>query len=104
MQLAAMTREEGRVVIPRLAGLVEDDLASIPLVDVEAVAPGESVVTQGAEFPGDGAVVPACEDAPCVRAEGDNVAELLERGEGFIDGDGMALAVAFDGGGEAAET
>lgn len=47
--------------------------------------------------------LPALEDAAAVGTEGDDVAEGLEAGEGFEEDDGVALAVAFDGRGEAGE-
>ena len=46
---------------------------------------------------------PAREYAAGVSAEGDNVAQDLELREGLVDGDGVALAVAFYRGGKAAE-
>jgi hypothetical protein len=52
----------------------------------------------------DASVAPAREDATGVRAECYDVAEDLERGEGFVDDGGVAVADAFYGCCEAAET
>lgn len=91
-------RRRGRAV--RSAGLEVHHLARVPLVDVEALVPDRQLL----ETLDDGAVVaPAAEDAAGVGAEGDDVAEDLELGEGFVDLDRVALAVALDGGGQAAE-
>ena len=84
-------------------GLIDDDLACVELADVEAVLARVDAEGPHAVHDGTGAVAPAVEDAAGVGAEGDDVAEDLELGEGFVNGYGVALAVAFYGGGEAAK-
>jgi hypothetical protein len=79
VQLAAVAVEHGARLAARRRLLVDDDLARVPLVDVEAV--GLQVDGDGAHFVRDGSVGPSVEDAPRVGPEGDDVSEYFERGE-----------------------
>ena len=81
--------------------LVDNNLARVELVDVEAV--GAQVDAQLAHPCRDLSIVPAVEDAARVGAERNNIAQDLELREGLVDLDVDALAVQLDGRAEAAE-
>lgn len=95
MQLPTMPTEKRRVLHIRHRRLGIHHLARIPLVDLEPTVGTVQVNTDGLELGGDGTVVPSCENAACVGAKGDDVAELFEGWEGFVDGDAVSLSVTF---------
>ena len=102
VQLAAVSVEVWRLLVAWRRLLVYDYLAGVPFVDVETVF--GKVDGDAAHVACDASVAPAREDATGVGAEGYDVAEDLERGEGFVDDGGVAVADAFYGCCEAAET
>jgi hypothetical protein len=101
VELAAVSVEHGAGFVARRILLVDDDLACVVFVDVEAVL--LQVDGDFAHRGRDGAVGPAREDAAGVGAEGYDVAEDLEGGEGFVDYGCVALSDAFYACCEAAE-
>lgn len=103
MQFPAVATEKGRFRVVRHRRLVVHHLPGIPLVDIEPIPRAVRVDAQWPELVCDGAVAPPCKDAACVRAKRDDVAELLEFREGFVDGDAVSLSVTFYGGGKTTE-
>lgn len=71
-------------------------------MDLEPVVP--QVDREGSHLSCDLAILPPVENPACVGSERDDVAEDFEFQEGLVDGDGVALSVAFDCGDETAET
>lgn len=95
MQLTPMPTEERRFFDIWHRRLGVHHLTRIPLVDLEPTVRTMQVNTERLELGCDGTVVPSRENAACVGAKGDDVAELLEGWEGLVDRDAVALTVTF---------
>jgi len=102
VQLAPVSVKHRARLVSRRVLLVYDDLARVEFVDVEAVV--LQVDGDFAHLGRDGPVGPAVEDAARVGPEGYDVAEDFEGREGLVDDGRVAVADAFYGCGEAAET
>lgn len=93
MQFSSMPIEHRRCRITRWRLLMRHHLPSIIFMDLKAII--TQIDRHSAHLGSDIAIAPAVEDAAGVRAEGDDVPEDLELGEGFVDLDVVPLAVTF---------
>lgn len=101
MQLASMPVIRRLLfALPRVL-LVNNNLSSVVLVDVEAVA--TEVDGQRPQTLGDLAIRPSVEDSAGVRTERDNISKNLELREGFVYLDVVSMAMTLDSSGETTE-
>lgn len=96
-----MAIEHGTCLVARWILLIENNLASVVFVNIEAVL--LQVNRNFAHLRCDRAIFPAVEDAASIGSEGNDVAEDLQRWERFVDHGRMALPHTFNGCCETAE-